>query len=250
MRYFGVVSYSGENYFGFQRQVDQPTIQDELETRISSLCNAPITIHGAGRTDAGVHALGQTFSFEADIADLDAFLKALNRMLPEDIYVRSLRVVPSDFDARHSCVGKVYQYEFTVDRRDPLRSRKIAQLRRNDFKLEPFLQALMLFSGKHDFRNFTTKPEDNKNFIRDVQIDEPRIDDDGNHVVLTFRSDGFMRYQIRMMVGAALRVGVSRMSLDDIRQALDTQQRKIVPFKAPAEGLTLTEVLYDETAFL
>ena len=245
MRYFAVVSYSGERYVGFQRQPKGATIQGEIEKQLSFLLGAETTIRAAGRTDAGVHAVGQTFTFDTlNAIDTEATLKALNRLLPEDIYVRSLCVVADDFDARYSATGKVYQYVFTVNERDPLRTSKIAQLRRDDFEFEPFLRALKCFEGCHNFQNFTTKPEDGDGFIRTIESIEVTTEESGNLIRVTFRGDGFMRYQIRMILGAAMRCGFGKLRESDILEALNSTQRKIVPYKAPAEGLCLMEVIY------
>ena len=247
MKYCAKVAYSGENYNGFQRQKNKRSVQGEIEAVLSKLLGKETLIKGAGRTDKGVHAKGQTFSFESEKPlTVSKTLKALNRLLPEDIYILELREVPEDFDARHSCIGKVYEYCFTIDARDPLRVNKIAQLRRDDFKFEDFLQGLLVFEGRHNFQNFTTKPEDKDGFIRNVHIADVQREEEGNLVRILFKADGFMRYQIRLMVGAAIRVGVHRMTPEDIRISLESKQRKIVPFKAPAEGLTLLEVLYED----
>ena len=167
MRYFGKVAYSGEGYLGFQRQPKGKTVQNEIEKQLTLLCGAKTEIRAAGRTDAGVHALGQTFTFDASpIEDVAAFLKALNRLLPEDILVLGLAPVADDFDARYNAIGKVYRYQFTIDKRDPLQVGKIAQLRRDDFKFEAFLRGLKPFIGEHNFQNFTTKPTDRFGFVR------------------------------------------------------------------------------------
>ena len=245
MRYLAKVSYSGENFLGFQRQPKGRTVQKEIEAQLSLLCDGETLIRAAGRTDAGVHALGQTFTFDASpIENIPAFLKALNRLLPEDIYVLGIAEVPQDFDARYSAIGKVYRYQFTVDKRDPLRTGKIAQIRRDDFKFDGFLQGLSPFIGTHSFKNFTTKPEDKFDFVRTVEDISATESEDGNLVTVFFRGSGFMRYQIRMMVGAALRVATGRMEVSAIIEALHSEKREIMPYKAPAEGLCLMEVLY------
>ena len=245
MKYFGVVSYSGERYAGFQRQNDKRTIQGEIEKQLSLYFGQEILIKGAGRTDAGVHALGQTFSFLGpEREDFEVIKKALNRLLPEDIYLRRLCAVPEDFDARHSCTGKVYEYTFTICERDPLRVGKIAQLCRDDFDFDAFLRALKEFEGRHNFQNFTTKPEDIGDFIRCVEIVSVLREEEGNLVRVRLKGDGFMRYQIRLMLGACFKVAVGKMKVQNIAEALSEGPRNIVAYKAPAEGLCLVEVLY------
>ena len=245
MKYCATVAYSGEAYSGFQRQKSKRTIQGEIEKQLSFLLGEETRIKGAGRTDAGVHALGQTFSFVAkDIEDLSAFLKALNRLLPVDIYVKSIRPVADTFDARHSCIGKVYSYQFTVNEPIPSKVGKIAQLRRDDFDFDLFLRGLREFEGRHNFQNFTTKPEDKDGFVRDVHIVEAKAEEEGNFVTVVLKADGFMRYQIRFMIGSCIRVATGKMKPEDIANALNDGPRNIIPYKAPPEGLYLVEVLY------
>ena len=247
MRYLVTVAYSGENYFGFQRQPKKVSVQGTIEKQLSFYLGNKTEIKAAGRTDAGVHALGQTFTFDVPKPlDENAFLKALNRLLPENICFQSIRLVDDAFDARRDAKTKVYRYVFSVNERYPLKTGKIAQLRRDDFKIGPFLQALGLFNGKHDFRNFTTKPEDERGFIRTIYSIEAETQNDGNLVEVILVGDGFMRYQIRMMIGSAIRVGLGRLTCDDIRSHLDVPQRDILPYKAPACGLTLMEVRYED----
>ena len=251
MRYFAIVAYSGEGYHGFQRQPKKTTVQGEIEKQLSLYFGTPITIKGAGRTDAGVHAKGQTFSFDAPTQkDVGKVRKALNRLLPEDIFIRHLQYAPEGFDARHSSCGKVYEYTFTINDRDPLKTKKIAQLRRDDFDFDAFLQALKVFEGTHNFQNFTTKPEDNNGYVRTVESIEARRDETGNLVTVRFKADGFMRYQIRIMLGAAFKAAVHKMNVAEIQSSLCDGPRKIVAYKAPAEGLCLVEVLYDGSAGL
>ncbi|MBQ7243373.1 MAG: tRNA pseudouridine(38-40) synthase TruA [Bacilli bacterium] len=251
MRYRATLAYSGEHYAGFQRQKNKVTVQGTLEKTLSFLLGKETTVKGAGRTDAGVHARGQVFSFDADaIKDVSKFRHAFNRLLPEDIFIRDIQVVGENFDSRLHCRGKVYEYCFTIHDRDPLRVHKIAQLRRDDFEFDGFLRGLSEFEGEHCFQNFTTKPEDNKGFVRNVHIVLADLLEDGNFVRVVLRGDGFMRYQIRMMVGAAIRVGLHRLAPEDIRASLQAKTRKILPYKAPAEGLCLLEVLYEDDAAL
>ena len=247
MKLAAIVSYSGERFYGFQRQRELRTVQSVLEETISRFYGKETLLKAAGRTDIGVHAKGQVISFIATPHfDLEGDRRAINRLLPEDVSLRRLVEVPDSFDARHSSVGKVYRYTFLINERDPLRCKKIAQLSRDDFDFDAFLQALRQFEGKHNFQNFTTKPEDKDGFIRTIQPIDVERGEEGNLVEVTLRSDGFMRYQIRLMMGAAIRVAIHRLKCSDIAHALEQAERSIVPYKAPAEGLCLMEVLYEE----
>ena len=246
MKYCVTLSYCGRAYYGFQRQKNKTTVQGTIEKVLSDYLGAPTTIKAAGRTDTGVHAVGQTFCFESKKAlHPERFLLTMNRLLPKDIYFKSMREVEDGFDARHSCIGKVYEYRFTVLKRNPLWVGLVTHLQRDDFKFEAFLQGLKPFEGEHNFRNFTTKPEDVAGFIRHIESIEARYEKDDDLVVVRFQGDGFMRYQIRMMVGTAIRVGLGKLDQAGVEKALSEEgERHIVPFKADPEGLYLMEVLY------
>ncbi len=245
MNYFGCVSYDGKAYWGFEKQKEYPSIQGSLEKALSQLCGRCIVIHGAGRTDKGVSAKGQTFTFKAhrQIENLDQFLTALNRLLPKDIYVLSLKEVADSFDARHSCCGKIYSYSFHYGPRDVFAPIEY-QLEIPGFSLDRMKECLNLYLGKHNFKNFTSKPIDVDHYIRTIQ--EIRVEENKGHVKVFFKANGFMTYQVRIMMGAALRVALGRMSLEEVKIALDSEKRKILSYKADPIGLMLEEVLYAE----
>jgi tRNA pseudouridine38-40 synthase len=244
MRYCGVLSYFGQAYKGFERQKDYPTIQGKLEGALSQLAGKEVMIHGAGRTDAGVHAKGQTFSFDFDpIADLSAFVHALNRLLPGDIVVLSLREVEPTFDARHSSVGKVYSYSFHYGQRDPLALEEF-QLEWPHFSFPLFISCMKLYEGTHNFMDFTSKSEDKDHFVRTIEAIRFVYDEKGGHMKVILRGNGFMTYMVRIFVGVAFKVAIGKLSLDEVKQLLDPSERKIISYKAPAEGLCLEEVIY------
>lgn len=247
-KYLATLAYLGAAYKGFERQKKYKTIQGEVERALSSLLGEPSFIHGAGRTDAGVNAKGQTFSFLAKrtIKDNPAFIYAFNRLLPSDIAVTSLKEVPLSFDARHSCLGKVYSYSFYLGKKDPYLSLTTAYFGERKFDYEALKEALLLFMGEHNFRDFTTKAEDKDSFIRNVT--SISFNDDYGKIdkvsTITFKSNGFMTYQIRIMMGSAFKVALGQMTLEDIKIHLMTTSRHIISYKAPANGLTLEEVIY------
>lgn len=242
MKCFGIVSYYGHAYNGFQRQKNGlPSIQAELERALSYALGKETLIKAAGRTDTGVNAIGQTFSFSADrLLKLDI----LNRLLPRDIKVTYLAECDPSFDARHSSLGKVYEYRFTTKGRDPFMFGRIAQLEADVFDLNAFEAALRKFEGKHDFRNFTTKKEDIDGFVRTIETIGFQYDENACTGCVTWKANGFMTYQIRLMMGAAFKCAFHRLSADEIPMLIDARPRRIVSYKAPAEGLYLVEVLY------
>ncbi|MCI1245563.1 MAG: tRNA pseudouridine(38-40) synthase TruA [Bacilli bacterium] len=244
MIYFCKVSYLGAAYKGFERQPRLATIQGKLEDALKELCQRKTLIHGAGRTDAGVSAKGQTFSFSHEaIKDEKRFLYAFNRLLPSDIAVLSLEKKGDGFDARHSSTGKRYSYSFRIGSKRPLESLTVSQFGSRLFDYGAFAEAIALYKGTHDFRDFTSKGADIGGFKREISKAECSVHDGLCRV--DFVGNGFMTYQVRIMVGVALKVGFGKMGADEVEAALRPSARKIFSYKAPAEGLTLEEVYYE-----
>ena len=247
MKYCGVLSYCGTAYKGFERQKNYPTIQGKVEEALSQLAGLNVAIHGAGRTDAGVHAKGQTFSFDyVPIKDLSSFLHSLNRLLPGDIVVLSLREVGVHFDARHSSSGKVYSYAFHYGQRDPLALQEF-QLEWPQFSFPLFIACVKLYEGQHNFMDFTPKSEDQDHFIRTLEPIHFDYDETGGHMKVILTGNGFMTYMVRILVGVAFKVAMGKMTLEEVKGLLNPQERKIISYKAPPEGLCLEEVLYGGT---
>ena len=172
---------------------------------------------------------------------------AVNRLLPDDISIVQFVEVDETFDARHSCIGKRYSYAFTLGEKRPLLLGRVAYLGIRDFDEQLFRDCLSLFIGKHNFQNFTNKRIDKDGFIRDIEFIEITCEDGIYKVEL--KSNGFMTYQIRFMIGAALKAGLKKITLEEVTAHLESSERAILPYKAPAEGLTLEEVYYGTDIF-
>jgi tRNA pseudouridine38-40 synthase len=244
MKYLAKVSYLGLAYKGFEKQKNYPTIQGKLETALAFYLGTETPIHGAGRTDAGVSAAGQTFSFSTPkTLDLSEAIHALNRLLPSDITIKDLKEVPESFDARHSSHAKVYSYALHYGPRDPFDLTEF-QMEWPNFSFEAYQACLKLYEGTHNFMNFTTKPEDKDHFIRTISPIIFEEDKEKHRFKVTLRGNGFMTYMVRIMVGVAFKVALGKLTLEDVSDLLNPSVRKIVSYKAPAEGLMLEEVIY------
>lgn len=243
MRILGKVSYKGSRYQGWQKQMDAPSVQETIEKVLSQILNQAISIQGSGRTDAGVHAKGQTFHFDIDKdVDLDRLNYSLNCLLPEDIYVLSLQKVNDDFHARYSAKGKIYQYDIHFGHRDVFHNEIEATiLQKCDISL--LKEALLQFIGKHDFKNFTSKEEDENQFMREIYDISFMEKEDRLSIIL--KGNGFMRYMIRFMIGSAIAISQNKENISFIKEKLDSKkERSIVCYKAPSEGLFLIDVIY------
>ena len=243
MKVFGICSYKGTNYYGWQKQVGFISVQSVIEETLSKIYDTPITIYGSGRTDAGVHALAQTFHYVCDKEkDLKQLAYSMNRMLPSDIKIISLEKADDDFHARYSAKKKVYEYRIALNNKDPFQN-DLAYIYPMELDVKIFNEALQKFVGVHNYQDFTSKEEDENGFVREIY--EIETEQNSEYVTIRFVGNGFMRYQIRNMVGAAISVANKKEPLDFIDYHLkENKIREIVAYKAPASGLYLVSVLY------
>ena len=243
MRILGVCSYKGTNYYGWQKQVGFVSVQSTIEEVLSKVYDSPINITGSGRTDAGVHALRQYFHFDTEKEkDLKQLAYALNKMLPEDIKILSFEKVADDFHARYNAKRKVYEYRIVLKNKDPFQD-QLAFVYPMELGFDLFKAALDKFVGKHNYQDFTSKEEDEGGFVREIY--EIKVSKDGNNIFVRFEGNGFMRYQIRNMIGAAINVANKKEDISFIDYHLkDDKNREIISYKAPANGLYLVDVVY------
>lgn len=245
MRLFAKVSYKGTNYSGWQKQPNCKTIQEEIETQLSKYFNRPITIYGSGRTDAGVHAYGQTFHFDIDVneIDLDRLLYSINQMLPDDIKILDIDEVDENTHARFSAKGKIYSYTMLLMSKDPF-LKDMVYLYPKKIDVNRLKEVLSHFEGKHNFKNFTSKEEDEDNFVREIY--SIQVEDHEDLINITLYGSGFMRYMIRFIIGEALFVSedesIDMSYIDDLLD--ENSERHVVTHKAPACGLNLINVIY------
>ncbi|MBO6280189.1 MAG: tRNA pseudouridine(38-40) synthase TruA [Bacilli bacterium] len=245
MRLFGSAYYKGTRYSGWQKQPGALTIQDTIESCLSRFFgNTPISIYGAGRTDAGVHAFSQKFHFDVDVTeiDLDRLIYSLNKMLPEDIKIDDIEEVEPSFHSRYSAKAKVYTYCILEESKDPFLY-ETSWLHPDKIDTDKLQECLTHFIGVHNFKNFTSKEEDEDNFVREIYgIDVSRQSD---LIYITFKGQGFMRYMIRLIVGTAVHICDKDLDPFIIEELLDENApREVVSYKAPACGLTLVDVEY------
>ena len=249
MRVFCVVAYKGTKYSGWEKQVDQPTIQEEIEKAISQILNTPITIYGSGRTDAYVHAKGQTFHFDIEEKKYppEELLYRINCVLPATIKIMSLEYLSegSDFHARFSAVSKEYQYRLSLNAKNPFRYDLCWMLKTSTFDMDLFIQAISLFVGRHNFINFTSKEDDQDGFIREIYSFNVGFDEENDEIVVDVKGNGFMRYQIRFMVGTAVAVAMHKEDISYIEERLNSvEKRSISSYKGHPQGLYLMKVNY------
>jgi tRNA pseudouridine38-40 synthase len=245
-----IVAYHGRPFHGWQRQKDRRTIQGELERALGSVTGRKsIAVTGASRTDAGVHAAGQTAHCDLPVAiPPEALIRAVNAKLPLEIKVRSARLSGAGFHARKSARSKLYIYRArwqapSLPWADPL-SAQVTPVTECDI----FEEALRILVGRHDWASFTVANPETGSTVRTVSRVSCRWRRSG--IDLDFEGDGFLRYQVRRMVGAALEVGRGRRRLEDLRALIEDPQPGAPIQTAPAAGLTLHRVVYRRSARL
>ena len=245
MNYLGFLSYCGSGFFGFERQTDKRTIQGTVEAVLTQVCGENIKIHGAGRTDSGVHALSQGFSFVTKSSlPKEKIVYAANRLLPEDILLKSLEEKPLGFDGRHSVIGKTYEYRFSYGDKNPFQVGLLTQLQRPGFDVKSFKACLACFQGTHDFSNLTTKKDDKDNFVRTIERIDVSVDEEKKLGCARFVGVHFMTYQVRLMMGLAFQCAYHQKNVDDVPFLMSMKPRKILSYKAAPDGLYLVEVRY------
>lgn len=237
------ISYDGTRYSGWQRQGNTAsTIQYRLEQAISRLLECPTEITGSGRTDAGVHAMGQVANFRTEAqVDCETFRQRLNEVLPEDISILSLRPAAERFHARFSAREKVYRYTIQNSPNKDVFGRKYSYHLAEPLDLAAMERAAGLLLGTHDFRGYSTG-RTKKSTVR--HLAEIQICREGERVTLTFRGNGFLYNMVRILAGTLIEVGLGKRTPDSVLPALETGDRTQAGFTAPAQGLCLMQVIY------
>jgi tRNA pseudouridine38-40 synthase len=245
------VAYKGTRFFGWQLQAhesgQQRTVQGCLEQAFHKILGRPVRLYAAGRTDSGVHALGQVAHVDVPAHKLDLpWQRALNANLPNDACVVAVEPAPPDFHARYSAVSKVYAYSLWLTRRYVLPQRLHYVWPVGGLDLEAMDRAACHLLGEHDFASFRNTGSDTKTSVRTVMRLERSTapDSDGMEVVWTVQADGFLKQMVRNIVGTLVEVGRGGLEPGDVPAIQARRDRSAAPATAPAKGLTLREVHY------
>lgn len=245
MRLLCKVSYKGTNYQGWQKQKDAPTVEETIEKVLSQILNEEIYIFGSGRTDAGVHAQCQYFHFDLHKDfDIDRLRYSANSLLPKDIFILEMKPVSDDFHARYSAKSKTYSYLIRFGERNAFNYEYECNIP-GEIDINLLIESLKQFEGTHNFQDFTSKEEDEAGFVRTIYSVDVQNYPLAKQLLVIFKGNGFMRYQIRDMVGTAIAVAMKKEYKNFIKDHLkDKKEREIVSYKAPPEGLFLVDVNY------
>ena len=239
-----LLQYEGTRYQGWQRQTSsENTIQGKLEQLLSKMCKEPIEIMGSGRTDAGVHALGQVANFHTtSTMSAEEMLSYINEYLPQDIAVLQVTEAAPGFHSRLNACGKRYCYRVINSAIPNVFWRRYALEVPLKLDVEAMEKAASYLSGEHDFKAFTSAKKGKKSTVR--RIDKIDIAREGDRLTFTFEGNGFLHHMVRILVGTLLEVGMGKRKPEEMSEILASGSREKAGALVPAKGLTLMEVFY------
>ena len=248
MRVKMIVEYEGTAYAGWQRQENATTVQQMIEEAIYKATGEHTVIVGAGRTDAGVHAQGQVCHFDTDSTiPAEKFSYAVNMLLPKDIVIRRSSLAAPDFHSRYDAKAKWYRYLVHNDQHASAMYRNLCYHVPNALDDELMAQALEQVVGTHDFAAFASAGSSVKSTIRKIYA--ARLQRTGDRVILDLIGNGFLYNMVRILAGTLLDIGKGRLPANTFTTMLQTKNRESGGITAPAHGLTLMAVYYQETNF-
>ncbi|MDY6791622.1 MAG: tRNA pseudouridine(38-40) synthase TruA [Thermodesulfobacteriota bacterium] len=239
-----IIEYDGTSYHGWQRQKNEPTVQEEIEKALLTMTGEKTVLTGSGRTDAGVHALGQVANFHCD-TDLSpqAFQNGLNSLTGDDMVIISCEIVDERFHSRFDVKSKTYAYRILNRNLPAAINRQYTWFIRKTLDLASMCRATRHIIGTHDFKAFegTGSPRSHTTrCVFNVKISES----DNELIVIEIEADGFLRFMVRNIVGTLVDVGLGKMTDDDFKEILLARDRSRAGATAPPQGLFLVKVTY------
>ncbi|MBU9720191.1 MULTISPECIES: tRNA pseudouridine(38-40) synthase TruA [Bacillaceae] len=241
-----IASYDGSHFSGYQVQPDARTVQGELQKALARMHKADSwNATGSGRTDTGVHSLGQTIHFDTSLnLPENRWPMALNALLPDDIIILEASYVGDDFHARYDTVGKEYIYRVETSKVKNVFKRNYCFHVREELDLEKMQKAASHYLGTHDFTSFSsprTAVVDKVRTIYDVSIDRS-----GEELTFRYVGSGFLYQMVRVLTGTLIEIGKDRMNAEEIPEILEAKDRALAGPTIPGNGLYLSKVVYSE----
>jgi tRNA pseudouridine38-40 synthase len=238
------IEYDGTAYSGWQRQTDDPTVQAEIEFALAQMTRSKIAVIGAGRTDAGVHALGQVANFRCDTRLApDAILKGQNSLLPPDIAIRDCCLMPEEFHARFAAKSKRYHYRILNRAARAAVGRDYAWFIHRPLDTRAMGQAAEHLLGRRDFKAFESAGSPRAHSVRHV-LHAVWTEAEDQCMTFQIEADGFLRGMVRNIVGTLVAVGLGKLDPQGIDEILSSRDRRRAGVTAPARGLFLVQVYY------
>ena len=244
MRYFIELSYNGTNYCGWQRQPHDMSVQQKIEETLSTILRTETPVVGCGRTDSGVHASQYFLHFDHPVPVPTNFMSRVNKILPKDIAFLNLKPVPDEAHTRFDASRRAYQYHITF-KKDPFQPETRYYFPQwNKLDIDKMQNAAALLPEYSAFYTFCKSNTEVKTMNCEIMDSRWEIRPDGEGLIYHVAANRFLRGMVRLIVGMCLNVGMKKLKIDTVRQALDKQERLTKSLSVPPHGLFLTEVDY------
>jgi tRNA pseudouridine38-40 synthase len=242
-RYLITYAYDATNYYGYQKQNGLNTVQEVMESALTKINgNKKVVLRSTSRTDKGVHALNQKAHLDLDVEITPYKLKrAMNSNLPNDIHINEAEEVDNDFHARYLSKKKEYLYILNMGEYNPIERNYVYQYGRT-LDVDKMREAIKYLVGEYDFTSFISAEEAKENKIRIIY--EASIIQEDNKVYFTFIGNGFLKYQVRNMVGTLIEVGNGKRNPNDIKKIIEAKDRRMAGKTAKPEGLYLKNIWF------
>ncbi len=238
-----IIEYDGKKFGGWQKQPTKLNIQGEIEQAIKEITGENVDLIASGRTDAGVHSLGQVANFRTNSKiEIEKFAIAINSKLKKSIVIKSAEEVEEDFHARYKCKGKKYRYVINNSYQGTAIYRDLEYHIPQKLDIIKMKQAIKYFEGKHDFKGFRASGTSSKDSIREIYKAEIKIDNE--RILIELTGNGFMYNMVRIIAGTIVDVGFGKISPNEIAEIIESKDRTRAGKTLPAHGLYLVEVYY------
>jgi tRNA pseudouridine38-40 synthase len=238
------IEYDGTDFHGWQRQKNDRTVQETIEEALGVMTREKVVVIGSGRTDAGVHALGQVAGFKTRARiDAEAFLKGLNSLLPPDVVIRGCKRVPNEFHARFDVKAKRYRYRILNRNIAPALGRRFVWHIRKPLDTAAMADGAAVLLGSHDFKAFEGVGSPRAHSVRTIALSRLRASH-GGRLSYDIEANGFLRFMVRNIVGTLVEVGLGKLSAREIQNILQSKDRSRAGATAPPQGLLLMTVIY------
>lgn len=238
-----IIEYDGKKFGGWQKQPTKLNIQGEIEQAIKEITGEEIELNASGRTDSGVHSLGQVANFKTNSSiEIERMAIAINSKLKKSILIKSAEEVEDNFHARYSCKGKKYRYVINNSKVGTAIYRELEFHIPQKLNVKKMKEAIKYFEGEHDFKGFKASGTSSKSSIRTIYKAE--VKQDGERIIIELTGNGFMYNMVRIIAGTIVEVGLGKISPDEIQRIIESKDRNKAGKTLPAHGLYLVEVYY------
>ena len=238
-----IIEYDGKKFGGWQKQPNKLNIQGEIEKAIEEITGEAVELHASGRTDAGVHSLGQTANFKTNSKiDISKMAIAINSKLKQSIRIIKAEEVDEKFHARYSCKGKKYRYVINNSKYGSAIYRDLEYHIPIKLNVEDMKKAIKYFEGEHDFKGFKASGTSSKSSVRTIYKAE--VIEDGERIIIELEGNGFLYNMVRIISGTIVDVGLGKIKPEEIPEIIESKDRTKAGKTLPPQGLYLVEVYY------